>query len=406
MTVEADRNLRLFRELLTCCGNIWSWTYDSRMTLADTNCPDSAALEFFFSLEERQRLIEIRNRIAVPRPVVLSNALRMTWIADFESGPDGAPLYTHLIGPVFTEEIPLKSIEDALSRKSLSPAVREEFLRLLGGLPVVLLTRFLEYGLMLHFCITGEKLSVSDLQYADTLPERKHPSNDKSAQDLHGTWAMEQRMMKMMEEGNLEYMKFASRLTSLGNLGSIGNGDFTRELKNYVIVHTALCTRAAIRGGLAPEIAYTLSDQYINGIEGSRSLAEIADVNTAMQEDFVLRVHRCRSGMGVSAQIQSCCEYIQLHLGEKMTLAQLAKWTGYSGTYLSRKFKSEVGQTISEYTMACRIEQAKNLLTSGEYSVQEICESLGFGSQSYFGEQFRRATGMTPGEYRNRGCRN
>ena len=50
--------------------------------------------------------------------------------------------------------------------------------------------------------------------------------------------------------------------------------------------------------------------------------------------------------------------------------------------------------------MLQKIERAKILLRAGKQSIQEIAEQLGIQSQSYFGQQFKKVTGMTPGEYR------
>ena len=48
------------------------------------------------------------------------------------------------------------------------------------------------------------------------------------------------------------------------------------------------------------------------------------------------------------------------------------------------------------------MEQAKDALRLTDERVQSICHRLGFSSQSYFGKQFKEATGMTPGEYREK----
>ena len=406
---NVERNLHLFRELLSCAGEIYLWTYDVRMKLADTSCPEPEALEFFFSLEEQKRLEEVRKSMEAPLPVVWSNMLQMIWIADFETDPDGQLQYTHLIGPVFLEEVSSARIRQQLDDRHLSAAIQRQIMDTLRHLPVVLLPRFMEYGLMLHCCITGRKISVSEIVYADSRPRTQAAEaaagnvQHEAFPDVHGTWAMEQQMMRMMEEGNLDYIRYAGRIASQGTMGRIGAGDSVRELKNYCIVHITLCRLAAVRGGLSPEIAYALSDRYITGIEGCHSISEIAELNAAMQQDYLTRVHRCRMSSGVSAQILRCCDYIELHLSEKLTLPRLSEWTGYSDTYLSKKFREETGQTISEYIAASRIERAKDLLISTDRSIREICESVGWPGQSRFGACFKKATGMTPGEYRMRG---
>ncbi len=131
-------------------------------------------------------------------------------------------------------------------------------------------------------------------------------------------------------------------------------------------------------------------------------MGDITWINDTMQDDFVRRVRQCRGSGGVSPQIQKCCSYIQMNLSRKLTSSELADWVGYSESHLAVRFKAEMGMTIKEYTMDCRIDRAKFLLRSGNEPIQEICDVLGFGSQSYFGEKFKKATGMTPLEFRNK----
>lgn len=265
--------------------------------------------------------------------------------------------------------------------------------------PVIPVTRFFEYGLMLHYCISGVKISISDLQYARTEQHRQQPK-PTAQKDTHGTWAMEQRLLKLIEEGNLNYRELSECMIGDGRIGDLGNGDSIRQFKNLTIIYTALCTRAAIRGGLDSEIAYSLSDQYIHSIEACSDISDIADINAAMQEDFVRRVHNVKLKESVSPQIRKCCDYIQLHLDRTVTLGELALFSGYSEDYLSRKFRREMELTLGEYIMEQRIQRTKTLLRSTQLSVQEIAEQLGLQSQSYLGQQFKKATGMTPGAYR------
>ena len=78
----------------------------------------------------------------------------------------------------------------------------------------------------------------------------------------------------------------------------------------------------------------------------------------------------------------------------------LAKKMGYSENYLTKKFKNEMGISLTQYITNLKIQKAKDLLVSGSESIQDICSQLGFGSQSYFGMVFHRETGMSPGAYR------
>lgn len=78
----------------------------------------------------------------------------------------------------------------------------------------------------------------------------------------------------------------------------------------------------------------------------------------------------------------------------------LARQTGYTENYLSKKFKRETSLTPNEYIRRQRLEQAAFLLRTTQDDVQNISERLQFCSQSYFADHFRRYFGVTPTEYR------
>lgn len=400
MYESVENNLRLFRELMTCGHEIYFWEFDCDFTLLSSNCPVSRFYRQLFGLD-KIGLSTLREHRENGMPMVMANDPGLFWIAAFEPANMDMLHHIYAIGPVFVEDISQERIDAALEQYSLigagKQAIREQLLRL----PVLSITRFYDYGLMLHYCITGEKISFSEFQYPEAAKNAQQQPNHAENIDSHGTWAMEQELLRLIEEGNLDYKEQAYRMVSTGSLGKLGNGDPVRNLKNLVIIFTALCTRAAIRGGLPPEIAYTLSDKYISAIEAALTLSEVAEINAAMQEDFVRRVYQCKQRT-ISPQIQNCMNYIQAHLTENISVPLLAAKMGYSGSHLARLFKRETGMTVSEYAMSLKMEQAKDALRLSGESVQAICHRLGFGSQSYFGAQFKKHIGMTPTEYRKR----
>ena len=102
---------------------------------------------------------------------------------------------------------------------------------------------------------------------------------------------------------------------------------------------------------------------------------------------------------------ESTCFYARVldtHLDNTPSVPEIAEEMGCSPSYLAREFKKQTGLTMQQYLRSRRIELAMLALRSSEDSVQNICHSLGFGSQSYFTAEFRKAVGMTPAEYRRR----
>ena len=64
-----------------------------------------------------------------------------------------------------------------------------------------------------------------------------------------------------------------------------------------------------------------------------------------------------------------------------------------------------VGQSPINYLTDRRLEACKELLVSSNLSVAQVATSVGFSSQSYFSQIFRKKTGMTPRQYRSRYAR-
>jgi AraC family transcriptional regulator len=87
--------------------------------------------------------------------------------------------------------------------------------------------------------------------------------------------------------------------------------------------------------------------------------------------------------------------------GEPPSLAELAELCNMSVRQLTRGFRTSRGCSIGDYMAQSRMEAAKRRLSSGE-SIKTIAISMGYASQSNFAFAFRRATGVTPSEFRTR----
>ncbi|WP_419872410.1 response regulator transcription factor [Candidatus Pristimantibacillus sp. PTI5] len=84
-----------------------------------------------------------------------------------------------------------------------------------------------------------------------------------------------------------------------------------------------------------------------------------------------------------------------------VTLELAAGGIGLNPSYLSRIFKEETKSTFSEYLNRVRIDAARNLLESGQYSLKQISSQAGFSSYNYFFRVFKEMTGVTPQTYLN-----
>ncbi|MCR4705432.1 MAG: helix-turn-helix domain-containing protein [Lachnospiraceae bacterium] len=92
-------------------------------------------------------------------------------------------------------------------------------------------------------------------------------------------------------------------------------------------------------------------------------------------------------------------QYIEENKGMNISLEDLADQVGFSYNYFSSLFKKETGKTVTEYIQQVRIEAAKKLLLEKEKKIPEIAALVGYNDVKFFTKQFKKAVGVSPGEF-------
>ena len=167
-----------------------------------------------------------------------------------------------------------------------------------------------------------------------------------------------------------------------------------------MVVLLTLVSRAAIEGGLSPAVSYNLQDYYSQRIIDAGSVSETSILCNTMLEDYVTRIQQAHNNMDISKTVQSCCDYVTTHITERFTIDFLAARAGYTEYYFSRKFKQEMGMSISEYIKQEKVKKAALMLSTTTMSIQDVSNELAFSSRSYFSDVFQKIMGESPGEYR------
>ena len=75
-------------------------------------------------------------------------------------------------------------------------------------------------------------------------------------------------------------------------------------------------------------------------------------------------------------------------------------------SYLCKRFKSVFNMTLTEYINELRMKHAGYLLQATDYTQQQICESIGIESVSYFNKLFKSKYGVSPGQFRRQTNKN
>ena len=112
--------------------------------------------------------------------------------------------------------------------------------------------------------------------------------------------------------------------------------------------------------------------------------------------------YTCRSAVpGLSnRRLMRVLAYIDAHIGESITLANLATTAGLSRMYFARQFRASTGIRPHEYVLRKRIERAQQLLTATSDALVDIALTVGFQTQAHFTTVFKKIVGNTPRQWR------
>lgn len=191
---------------------------------------------------------------------------------------------------------------------------------------------------------------------------------------------------------------------ALQGKGSLSD-NIVRNLLYHFIISTAMVARFCIEGGMDHELAYSLSDYYIQKADHYTTTESLKSLQYTMAMDYCKRMKQMKKINIYSKNIVRAIDYIYDNLHKPLTVKIIAEYIGISEAYLSKLFKKETGSSISAYIRSKRIEAAQNMLKYSEYSYEEISSHLCFSSQSHFTSIFKKETGCTPKVYRDQNFR-
>lgn len=240
-------------------------------------------------------------------------------------------------------------------------------------------------------------ISEMDSKLNENLFERQE------RQSAHNPYSQELREIESIENGNLEALERSISETYEGEIGKLAKNPL-RHHKNVAIGNITLASRAAIRGGLSAELAFSMADSFIQQIEEIDDILEVEAFKRAAQRAYTAAVYEQNHDQktGKNPLVEEVKNYIFSHLHDTIRIEDIANSLHVSPDYLSHLFSQSEKVTIKRYILQEKIIRSKNMLCYSDFSLQEIAFYLGFSSQSYFTQIFREIVGMTPGEFRKK----
>ncbi len=135
-------------------------------------------------------------------------------------------------------------------------------------------------------------------------------------------------------------------------------------------------------------------------IDATKTLSSLSRYVTSHLEAVLAPVNDKDS---INRKIHVIMKYVHEHYAENgLTIQAIAQNVYLSQTYLCAFFKKSTGKTLNEYITEVRIEKSKELLSNIDIKLYEVATSIGFTDANYFSTLFKKYTGCTPSEFRER----
>jgi two-component system response regulator YesN len=229
-------------------------------------------------------------------------------------------------------------------------------------------------------------------------------SNEKSTANIREIEPVPSDLHAEMERV-FHHMQAGAELTNWQSmnrfLDRVFPGDLSlSDVKSRCLAVLKIITQA-VKGPFATRHAYI--------VKTLQHMISHADHETSATE-WMIRIRDALSSFGTMQphqlsdspeQIISWCKtYISSHLGNQISLTQMADMLHFTPGYLSQLFKQYTGSNYMDYVTNLKIAAAKRELEDTDKKVHDIARQFGYEDSRYFSKLFRRMVGMTPSEYR------
>jgi AraC family transcriptional regulator len=157
-----------------------------------------------------------------------------------------------------------------------------------------------------------------------------------------------------------------------------------RGITDPTFRHIALALRAGIQTGDALDRMY------------GEALSTALAVHLLRQYGAAVPVPKKRHPRLPREKLVRAVEYIQDQLGTDLTVSGIAQAVYMSPYHFTKLFKESTGHSPHQYVVDARVKKAKELLTTGKFTISEVAHHVGFADQSHLTRHFKRVFGLPP----------
>ncbi len=321
--------------------------------------------------------------------------------------------YDLFLGPIFTSPVSEELVHEYFVDSRTPPEHQEAVAEMLYAIPINSHPHFVRMLTLLHYVLNGKEVRIEDFYAEDEAKtvQRSAAALEKSIESKenetrHNSYDFERKLYHVIAQGDPKRLKsFLESSQEIPTMGKVARTPLRQAKNIFIELATKVGMLGAIPGGVDVERTYQLVDLYILECEQLQTIDEIKRLQYIMLMDFCKRAGEAQLPEGISAEIYRCMTYIQSHTNEPIGIEDVAEEIHRSSSYLMRRFKAELGMSVGDYITKCKLEEACDLLVYSEHSLAEISAYLGYSSQSYFQNVFKKQFGMTPMQYRKQNRR-
>lgn len=232
-------------------------------------------------------------------------------------------------------------------------------------------------------------MTTGSVAHADDLPIGCSYAGDYP---IH----LEKRLFEEVEKGELNNAIATAR--EFFDWMADNNPDSLMEIRIKILEFVLWAEHLAYeKGGMT--YRFNSRTDYLPEIMGMTECSQmknwfVAKITVACQNILSKRAEKSNS------IIEMAKEYIKNNYGKDLSLDEVSRAVNISPYYFSKIFKDGTGENFIEYLTNIRIDRAKELLETSDYSMKEICSMIGYSDPNYFSRSFKKNVGVTPTEYK------
>ena len=237
---------------------------------------------------------------------------------------------------------------------------------------------FIEALSCMHHCNPGQAVHVWDLGNMEQETHYDYAEAEKHMLDA----------LRLRKEEAYDY--FTLMMSHLKHLNNIAK-------RNKII-------EALVLAAHANQINWKYDTDYFNYTTHIGDIMELSDgelIEWAYKRFMHITGYvKQQSSIDYSNKtVQATREYLEAHYAEEISLESVAEQVNISPQYFSKLIKKNTGFNFIDWLSMLRVKKAKELLTSSNYTVKEVCFLVGYKDPNYFSRIFKKRMGITPSEF-------